>query len=85
MQNSFVMQLQELESFLQKTEERTKVANHGITIQDVVDDVRTRQVAMMKLVVCACTVQNFVLPIEAHTPTDEFVRELLQEQGVTGS
>jgi hypothetical protein len=79
------MQLQELETFLQKTEARTKIKGNSVTVQEVIDDVRTRQVALMKLLVCACTVQNFVLPVEAHTPTDEFVQQLLQEQGVTDS
>ena len=52
------------------------------TVQDLVDDVRGRQVAMMKQLVCACNVQNFVLPIKPHTPTDEFLDTLMQEQAL---
>ena len=37
---------------------------------------------MMKQLVCACNVQNFVLPIKPHTPTDAFLATLMQEQAL---
>ena len=77
--------LQSLEEFLKKTEDKIQAPGFSVTaqtVQDVVDDVRVRQVAMMKQLVCACNVQNFVLPIKPHTPTDAFLATLMQEQAL---
>jgi len=85
MTGSLVTHLQSLEEFLKKTEDKIQAPGFSVTaqtVQDVVDDVRVRQVAMMKQLVCACNVQNFVLPIKPHTPTDAFLATLMQEQAL---